>query len=101
MLLNTLELLSGMFTLVPLVPEQPGGGGGGGGSVPVPTNSSLFGEPVRGSVTTPLVARLTRSSRTCCGDQVGLLSSASAAAPATCGVAMEVPLIVLVAVLLV
>ena len=44
---------SGIVTLVPFVPEQPGGGGG---SLPSPTKSSRFGEPVPGLPTTPVVA---------------------------------------------
>src|SRR5262249_1940323 len=62
---------------------------------------SLFGEPAPGLPTTPPVALLTRESRTCCGLKAGLAPSTSAAAPTTCGVAIDVPLIVLVAVSLV
>src|SRR6266511_1181226 len=65
------------------------------------TKRSLFGEPVPGLTTTPLVALLTRKSRTCCGVKPGLAAATRAAAPATCGVAIEVPLMVLVAVSLV
>src|SRR6266508_754269 len=36
------------------------------------TKRSLFGEPVPGLTTTPLVALLTRKSRTCCGVKPGL-----------------------------
>src|SRR6266536_3705666 len=35
--------------------------------VPLTTKSSLFGEPVPGLTTRPLVALLTSESRTCCG----------------------------------
>ena len=66
-----------------------------------PVKSSLFGERLPGLVTTLLVAAFTRPSRTCCGVAAGLAARNSAAAPATCGVAIEVPLIVLVAVSLV
>src|SRR3712207_2433426 len=90
-LLNTLVLLSGMLTSVPLVAVQPGGGGGGG-VPPSPTNSSLFGEPVPGLVTLFDVALLTSVSRTCCGVKPGFAASTSAAAPATCGAAIDVPL---------
>ena len=44
---------------------------------------------------------MTSRSRTAAGDRVVVSSSASAAAPATCGVAIDVPLMVFVAVLLV
>src|SRR4029453_8313744 len=52
------------------------------GGVPLTTKSSLFGEPVPGLATTPLVALFTRKSRTCCGVQDGLADTTSAAAPA-------------------
>ena len=71
------------------------------GGVPLTTKSSLFGEPVPGLVMTPLVALLTSESRTCCGVNDGFCASTSAAAPVTCGVAIDVPLMVFVAVLLV
>src|SRR6266508_4322951 len=61
------------------------------------TKRSLFGEPVPGLTTTPLVALLTRKSRTCCGVKPGLAAATRAAAPATCGVAIEVPLLMSVA----
>ena len=70
----------------------------GGGGVMSPVNSSLFGEPGPGLITLPLVASATSLSRTCCGVNVGLPDSTRAAAPTTCGVAIEVPLMVLVAV---
>jgi len=47
------------------------------------------------------VALLTRKSRTCCGVHDGFADATRAAAPATCGVAIDVPLMVLVAVSLV
>ena len=64
-------------------------------------NSRRFGEPVPGLPTTPVVALLVIADATVAGvaDRVG--RRYSAAAPATCGVAIEVPLIVLVAVSLV
>ena len=49
-------------------------------------------------MTLPVVALLTSASRTCCGVAVGVALSRSAAAPATCGDAIDVPLIVFVAV---
>ena len=72
--------------------------GGSTGGVPLrnPMYKSLFGPDGR-PVTTPLVALATSSSRTCAGVQFGLAPRTSAAAPATCGDAIDVPLIVLVA----
>jgi hypothetical protein len=64
----------------------------------VPTERSRFAEPVPGLVTTPVVALLASLSRTWAGVRDGLVESTSAAAPATCGDAIDVPLIVLVAV---
>ncbi|GAB3350824.1 hypothetical protein GCM10027452_20200 [Micromonospora halotolerans] len=43
------------------------------------------------SCTAPPTPVVTTESRTCCGVQVGCASSSSAAAPATCGEAIEVP----------
>jgi hypothetical protein len=51
--------------------------------------------------TAPVVPLPTSESRTCCGVNDGFWATARAAAPATCGVAMDVPLMVLVAVSLV
>src|SRR3954447_11695375 len=62
------------------------------------TFSSLFGEPVPALVTLPVRALATRASRTRAGVAVGLADRYRAAAPVTCGVAIEVPLIVVVAV---
>ena len=42
--------------------------------------------------TLPWVAEVIRLVATCCGDHAAFAPSTSAAAPATCGVAMEVPL---------
>src|SRR5438046_1951960 len=95
--LVTGEPASGIATSVPFVPEQPGGGGG----LPPPTKSRAFGEPVPGFFTTFLVALLTSVSRTCAGVKDGFAESTRAEAPVTCGVAIEVPLIVFVAVSLV
>src|SRR5690348_7590652 len=64
-------------------------------------NSSRFGEPEPGLVMWPVVALAIRALCTVAGLAVGWLARYSAAAPATCGVAIEVPLIVLVAVSLV
>lgn len=63
--------------------------------------SSLFGEPVPGLVTTPLVALATSAVATWAGVSVRWSASQRAAAPTTCGVAIEVPEMVLVAVSLV
>ena len=59
-----------------------------------PVYSSLFGEPVPALVTLPVVASATMASRTWVGVSAGLFARYSAATPATCGVAIEVPLIV-------
>lgn len=57
---------------------------------------SLSGSPQH-SVSTPTVALASIVDHTCDGRYEGLLSSTIAAAPATCGAAIDVPLIVLVA----
>jgi hypothetical protein len=81
-----------------------GGGGGGGGDPPSAVSGayrSLLGEPVPALVTTLLVALLKIASRTVCGEALVLPWRYNAATPAACGAAIEVPLIVFVAVLLV
>ena len=68
----------------------------------MPVNSRRFGEPVPGLVIyvrRGAVAEL--RARPAPGVSAGFAPSSSAAAPATCGAAIEVPLIVLVAVSLV
>src|SRR4051812_12022126 len=100
--LTTIELvtaapLSGMATSVSLSKYLPADGGV---VVPAPTKSSRFAEPAPGLVTLPGVASATSLSRTCAGVSDGDAPSTSAAAPTTAGVAIDVPLIVLVAVLL-
>jgi hypothetical protein len=60
-----------------------------------------LGEPLPGLVTTPDVALLVNALATALGDLVGLLCRYKAATPATCGAAIDVPLIVKVAVSLV
>src|SRR5262245_45497287 len=90
---------SGMATSVPLV--AAGHGPGGGGGAPAPVNSRMFGEPVPGLVILFGVPLDFSAAWTVAGDAVGLSPRNSAAAPATCGVAIEVPLIVFVAVSLV
>jgi len=62
---------------------------------------SLLGELVPGLETTPLVAELTMALATADGDALVCVSRYSAAVPVTCGVAIDVPLMVLVAVVLV
>src|SRR4051812_33322766 len=89
---------SGMATSAPLLNDGPAGGGV---VPPVPVDSSRFGEPVPGLPTTFGVALATSASRTCCAVAPVWSARYSAAAPATCGVAIEVPLIVFVAVSLV
>ncbi len=71
---------------------------GFGGVVEFPTLSRRFGDPVPGLVTTFGVAALTRAVATWAGVAVGLAARWSAAAPTTCGVAIEVPEMVFVAV---
>ncbi|KOX51980.1 hypothetical protein ADL08_02870 [Streptomyces sp. NRRL F-6492] len=70
---------------------------GGGVVPPSPTYRSRFGEPVPGLVTTFGVAAAVRAAETWAGVAVGLAARWSAAAPATCGVAIDVPEMVLVA----
>ena len=72
--------------------EQAGGGGGGGVSAWLPTYRSRLGEPEPGSETRPCVAQLTIAWLTAYASAAGLFARYSAAAPATCGVAIEVPL---------
>ena len=70
----------------------------------MPPNSEYsrrFGEPVPGLVTLFGVELLISAVVTCAGVALGLLARYSAATPATCGDAIEVPLMVLVAVVLV
>src|SRR5690606_4972469 len=75
--------------------------GGGGVVPPSPTYSRRLGEPLPGLPTTPLVAAEVSAVETCAGLAEGLSARYRAAAPATCGLAMEVPEMVLVAVSLV
>src|SRR5690606_5675097 len=84
-------------------PPGGGGGGGGGGVLPPPvfTNSRRFGEPLPGLLITPVVALLIICDLTWAGVRLGFWARMSAAAPAACGDAIEVPLMVLVALLLV
>ena len=78
--------------------EGEGEGVGGGGAWVRPENRSRFGEPEPGDKTTPWVALETIASETAAGVADGFDSRYRAATPATCGVAIEVPLIVLTAV---
>jgi len=55
-----------------------------------------LGDPDPPFFTTPVVALLTRAAATVAALAVGFVSRYNAAAPATCGVAMDVPLIVFV-----
>src|SRR4051812_19136367 len=75
--------------------------GGGGGGVPLPVNSSALGEPAPALTTFDAVAPAFSVAATVAGVASGVAPSTSAAAPATCGLAIEVPLMVLVAVSLV
>src|SRR5699024_6881711 len=68
---------------------------------PVLTNSSRFGEPVPGLVILPVVALPIIVEATCAGVAQGVSPRISAAPPTTCGVAIDVPLMVFVAVSLV
>src|ERR1700741_1071118 len=86
--------LSLMFTRVRLATAlQPSGG-----VVPrEPVYCSRFGEPVPGLVILFGVAAAFIADCTVAGDAPGLAARYRAAPPTTCGVAIEVPLIVLVA----
>ena len=77
--------------------------GSAAGALPPSEYSNRFGEPVPSEAETRrfAVAPDTRSDAIAPGDAPGFAASASAAAPATCGDAMEVPLSVLLAVALV
>ena len=75
----------------------PGAGGGCGAELS-PVYRSRFGEPAPASVTTPVVAADPIVAATCAGVLSGLAERIRAASPATCGDAIEVPEIVLVAV---
>src|SRR5882724_6399486 len=90
---------SGMAASLELV--AAGHGPGGGGVEPEPVNSKEFGEPVPGLVILFGVPFAVIVLCTCAGVIDGLADRISAAAPTTCGVAIEVPLIVFVAVSLV
>src|SRR5690606_36681063 len=72
-----------------------GSGLGSGSELPEPVKSSTLSEPLPGLPTTPMVPLSTSASRTWCGIAYGLSARYSAAAPATCGVAIDVPLMVL------
>ena len=74
-----------------------GGAGAGFGMVAAPVKRRRLGEPVPGLVTTLVVAALLRAPATWPGSAVASRERTSAAAPATCGEAIEVPEIVLVA----
>ena len=62
-----------------------------------PTKSSEFGEPAPISVNAPDVALSLMRDATCAGERFGCDSRMRAAAPATCGAAIDVPLSVAVA----
>jgi hypothetical protein len=71
-----------------------------GGVEPEPesTNNKRLGEPTSADVTRLGVAEATSALRTCVGDSAPFAPRRRAAAPATWGEAIEVPLIVFVAV---
>src|SRR5687767_9977792 len=71
------------------------------GAAQYAVNSRRLGEPVPAEVTLPRVEPAISALATPAGVAPGLLCRYSAATPATCGEAMEVPLMVLVAVALV
>jgi hypothetical protein len=87
------------------VPGPGGGGGGGGGggegsgggAAVRPEKSRRLGEPFPAPFTTPCVALEVIVEATCDGVAVGFVSRYAATTPATCGVAIDVPLIVFVA----
>src|SRR5689334_4139261 len=75
----------------------------GVGAAPEPSRlySRLLAEPVPALVTLPFVLPFTRASRTAAGVAVGFAYRYRAATPATWGDAIDVPLMVLVALLVV
>ena len=84
--------------------SAPGTGVGvgvGGGALVNSEKSRRFGDPVPALVTLFGVELLMMAAVTVAGDAVGFVSRNNAATPVTCGVAIEVPEIVLVAVSLV
>jgi hypothetical protein len=84
--------------------SAPGTGVGVGVGVGPLVNSeksSRFGEPVPALLTWFRVELFTMAAVTVAGEAVGFVSRNSAATPVTCGVAIDVPEIVLVAVSLV
>ena len=87
-----------------MISSVGGGGGGGGGAAGAPPkseSSSRFGEPVPGFETWFNVALLISACVTVAGEAPGLVCRYRAIAQVTWGVAIEVPLIVFVAVSLV
>lgn len=76
-------------------------GGFGGDPPPINENSSRLGEPVPAFVTLFGVELLMTAAVTVAGEALGFVSRNSAATPATCGVAIDVPEIVFIAVSLV
>src|SRR5690606_23389338 len=82
---------SGIATSVSFVPLQLPGSGAV--VPPRPVLGGTYGEPEAGLLTLPGEPLETRWSRTVCGEADGLSARYSAAAPATCGVAIDVPLI--------
>src|SRR5690606_31708954 len=87
----------------PLVTPLVGGGGSVGGVEPPPVRAGVesrrLGEPEPGLVARPVVAAALTAEDTWDGDAEGLPCRYSATAPATCGDAIEVPLMLLVALL--
>jgi len=67
------------------------GASGAGGVHRARVKRSRLGEPEPGLVTTSGVAYALRSAATWAGGRFGFSSRSSAAAPATCGLAIEVP----------
>lgn len=80
---------------------QGGGVGVGVGPPPINENSSRLGEPVPAFVTLFGVEPLMIAAVTVAGEALGFVSRNSAATPATCGDAIDVPEIVFIAVSLV
>src|SRR5690606_535864 len=83
--------------VTPVVFSKRSPGGGGGVVPPSPTCSRRLGDPLPGLPTTPEVAAAVRAEETWAGVAEGLSARCRAAAPATCGLAMDVPEMVLVA----
>ena len=90
-----------VLVALPIMDLKATGAGGGSTSVAPIVESSKLGEPLPMEDRWLSVALANRVAATAAGVAVGLAPRVSAATPVTCGEAMEVPLMVLLAVMLV